>query len=270
MPAIYAHRAFGKDAAALLERGALSEIAACPASFALGLHGPDALFYFHPLTKNAVNLHGEALHSQSAAPFFTAARDLYRQRGARAADKAYLLGFVCHFALDSACHAEVAAQMERTALSHTAVEAAFERWMLLRDGLVPERAHIAGHLRATRENISALAAYCSVTERQAKKCIRSMVRNSRLLRAPNAVKRALLCAALRLAGSRSVIDMIVPAADTPAAVGAAKVLGACYESALKKAAELMENYSAFLAGEAELDGRFSSNYESEELLCSNG
>ena len=42
MPAIYAHRAFGKDAAALLERGALPEIAACPASFAIGMKGQDA------------------------------------------------------------------------------------------------------------------------------------------------------------------------------------------------------------------------------------
>ena len=229
MPAIYAHRAFGEDVKRLLPPAHFPEIHAHPDCFRQGLHGPDTLFYFHPLGKNAVNGRGYAMHDLPASPFFTEAAGTLHARGDLAADRAYLYGFVCHFALDSVCHPEVAA-----------------------------------HLSPTHDAASAVAAYCHVTQRQALACIRSMIRSSRLLRAPNAFRRALLHAALRLAGSRSVIDMILPAADLPVHADGNAALAACYERALGKAASLLENYRLFLAGEAPLDTRFDSDYASEE------
>lgn len=266
MPAIYAHRAFGEDLKAILPRGRFQEIFEHADCFSVGLHGPDTLFYFHPLKKNAVSRHGEALHEARAADFFEGARAIFLQRGGRAADRAYLYGFVCHFALDSVCHPEVALQMQRYRLSHTAVEAAFERAMMLRDGRDPLKTDVAAHLHATAEAVSAVAAYCGVTERQARTAIRSMVRSSRLLRAPDAFRRGLLHACLRIAGSRSVIDMIVPERDRPECAEGNAALAACYGRALQKAEELLENYRSFLAGEGRPDERFSSNYESEERI----
>ena len=261
MPAIYAHRAFGEDLKKHLAAERYAEVFSHPDSFALGLHGPDTLFYFHPLGKNAVNLRGEEMHARPAKAFFCAARDILRERGAPAADVAYLYGFVCHFALDSVCHPEVAAQMKLHSLSHTAVEAAFERFMLLRDGKEPVRAVIADHIRATDENVSAVSAYCGVDRHAAQTCIRSMVRSSRLLRAPDALRRAILRFALRIAGSRSVIDMIIPERDLPEKKAAAQALFAAYERAVGTAVALLENFRAFLAGEAPLDERFSSNFD---------
>ena len=266
MPAIYAHRAFGEDVKKRLARDRYAEVFAFPDSFALGLHGPDTLFYFHPLGHNAVNRRGNAMHEESAALFFTRSRDIFVQRGCRAAERAYLYGFVCHFALDSVCHPEVAAQMRKYDVSHTAVEAAFERCMLERDGLDPVRAHVESHIRASGENVCAVAAYCGVSEKQARRAICSMVRCSRLLRAPNACKRALLHFALRLAGSKSVIDMIVPAQDKPVHAKGNAALAACYARALEKAVSLIGNLRGFLAGEEALDEAFSSNYESEEKI----
>ncbi len=264
MPAIYAHRTFGEDVKQALSRERFPEVFAKPDSYALGLHGPDTLFYFHPLKKNAVNQRGEAMHAARAADFFAATRERLHSRGNGDADRAYLYGFVCHFALDSVCHPEVAAQMQKHGISHTAVEAAFERAMLGRDGHNPVRAHVESHIRASEENICAVAAYCGVEKGQAKTAIRSMVRCSRLLRAPNACKRALLRLALRLVGSKSVIDMIIPERDKPVHTDGNAALTACYARALDKAVHLLENYRAYLAGDAELDPGFLSNYESEE------
>lgn len=73
MPAIYAHRAFGEDLKKRLPPERFAEVFAHPDCFALGLHGPDTLFYFHPLGKNAVNLRGEELHKRPAREFFFAA-----------------------------------------------------------------------------------------------------------------------------------------------------------------------------------------------------
>ena len=79
MPATYAHRKFGEDiAAALGER--FPETVRARSAFALGLHGPDPLFYYKPLKKNAVRARGDLLHEESAAAFFGAARAVYLAR----------------------------------------------------------------------------------------------------------------------------------------------------------------------------------------------
>ena len=73
MPATYAHKKFGREIAALSGEQ-FPEIAAHEKAFALGLHGPDPLFYYKPLKKNAVKKKGDLLHEERAADFFTAAR----------------------------------------------------------------------------------------------------------------------------------------------------------------------------------------------------
>ena len=58
--------------------------------------------------------------------------------------------------------------------------------------------------------------------------------------------------------------MIIPERDKPVHTDGNAALTACYARALDKAVHLLENYRAFLAGDAELDPGFLSNYESEE------
>ena len=149
MPAIYAHRMFGERVVSGLSRARFFEIFQYPEAYALGLHGPDLLFYYRPLYGNDVRRRGEAMHAQSAAPFFTRARHIVRKSDNAAADRAYLYGFACHFCLDSACQPVVDALMRRCSLTHAAVETAFDRTLLLDDGIDPVRADLTGHLRAT-------------------------------------------------------------------------------------------------------------------------
>ena len=54
MPAIYAHRMFGERVVSGLSRARFFEIFQYPEAYALGLHGPDLLFYYRPLYGNAV------------------------------------------------------------------------------------------------------------------------------------------------------------------------------------------------------------------------
>ena len=78
MPAIYAHKMFGERILSCLSRERFPEIFAHPEAFALGLHGPDVLFYYRPLHKNPVSAKGDAMHEASAAPFFARARDIIK------------------------------------------------------------------------------------------------------------------------------------------------------------------------------------------------
>ncbi len=266
MPATYAHKKFGTDVGALLGEQ-FPEIKAHAEAFALGLHGPDPLFYYKPLKKNAVKEKGDALHEARAADFFTAARPVYLARGSRAADRAYLSGFACHFCLDSVCHGEVARQMELTGMTHVGVEAAFERILLKEDGLDPVKARLATHIRAEKDAVSALAAYCGVTEREAKKAARSMRFYSDLLRAPNAFKRSLIRCGLRIAGKyEKLAPMMIPETDDPAAAESNAALRALYDRALGKAQKLLPNLREFLDRGAALDAGFMSNFESEKII----
>ena len=266
MPAIYAHKMFGERILSCLSRERFPEIFAHPEAFALGLHGPDVLFYYRPLQKNPVSDKGNAMHEASAAPFFTRARDIIKNTPQEQACRAYLYGFVCHFCLDSVCHPTVAELMARYSLTHTAVEAALERSMLLADGVSPTRTKLATHIQATPETIAAVSLVCGVTPAQAKKAIRSMRFYSGLLRAANPVKRGIVRSALRLAHKKSILDMMLLPTAPPSYADIGEALSLKFTAALPKAKALLLNLRAFLDGTEALDGRFSTNYESEEQL----
>lgn len=62
MPSTYAHYRLGQDVLSRLT-GNLERLAKENYdSFALGLHGPDLLFYYRPLTNNKTNAIGYAIH----------------------------------------------------------------------------------------------------------------------------------------------------------------------------------------------------------------
>ena len=103
MPATYAHYVFGKKVLKKLPESIRQEVRQGEDAFLLGLHGPDLLFYYYPVSKNRINQQGVAMHQELAAEFFDRGRSLWRKEQDPAL-RAYLYGFLCHFILDSECH----------------------------------------------------------------------------------------------------------------------------------------------------------------------
>ena len=102
MPAVYAHRRFGEKVLAACQNDvARTAIESYPDLYNIGLQGPDILFYYDPLRKNAYKAAGDAMHNAPAAPFFEAGAAHVNGRPEGQALLSYLLGFLCHFALDS-------------------------------------------------------------------------------------------------------------------------------------------------------------------------
>ena len=262
MPAGYAHRRFGEDVMRALPEGAFPEIAAETSCFALGLHGPDLLFYYHPLFRNRIAKYGNYLHEIPAKGFFKNARDIYYCRGQRPEDLAYLYGFLCHFALDSACHGEVARQMQLTGHTHMEVEAAFEGALLAEDGRSAKDTDLCAHLTADEKAVSASAAFLCIDGRKTRSCIKAMKTCTALLNTPSPFLSAVVHGALTLVGqARGISAMTVPE-ETPADLAESnRRLRDLYGKAVTAATELIANYRAFLAGEEELDARLCANYE---------
>ena len=109
MPSTYAHRCFGRRVLAALPQEMQQLLRPEQALFSIGLHGPDILFFDHPLLGHVSRL-GHRMHKQSGAAFFRPAGEKLAALEFPAPETAYLYGFLCHFALDRACHGYIAEQ----------------------------------------------------------------------------------------------------------------------------------------------------------------
>ena len=59
------------------------------------------------------------------------------KRGRDSAQYAYLLGFICHYILDSECHPYVEQMIEKTGVQHLEIEEEFENICLKKTGTHP-------------------------------------------------------------------------------------------------------------------------------------
>ena len=74
MPSTYAHARLGNDAEKCADEKIKGIIERNRDCYALGLHGPDLLFYFKPLTANKINAIGYGIHERFASEFFKGQR----------------------------------------------------------------------------------------------------------------------------------------------------------------------------------------------------
>ena len=102
MPTTYAHDVFGKEVYKRLPSDLKALIRRHGDLYRIGLHGPDILFYYM-VSKNPVTQFGIEMHHEKARAFFEEGMRQVR-RNEDEALFAYLLGFGCHYILDSACH----------------------------------------------------------------------------------------------------------------------------------------------------------------------
>ena len=127
MPTTYAHYKFGKEVISALPRPLRSTVENHRELFDIGLHGPDILFYYHPMKRNTVNGQGYDLHDKPADLFFRHAAETVKKAEDPAAARAYIYGVICHFALDSECHPYVEKMIHESGISHSEIEMEFDR-----------------------------------------------------------------------------------------------------------------------------------------------
>lgn len=138
MPSIYAHNKFGKLVIAKLPREIKEVIRKYPNSFRIGLQGPDFLFFYKAFSINKITRLGVYYHHHDTYPFMEHALDVIRDYGTDSSQYSYLLGFICHFALDNACHPYVNAAMEQTGCGHVEIEGDLDQMILSSEDFIPE------------------------------------------------------------------------------------------------------------------------------------
>lgn len=262
MPSSYAHYRLGQKVRKSVKESAKKAIEAYPELFLIGLHGPDILFYYKPLGKNAVNQTGYGMHDWSGKRFFTEAAEVLKEEKENTAYLSYIYGYLCHFALDVTCHAYIEEKIQKSGISHAEIEVEFDRELLIRDGFDPIRQKLTGHIVASNENAEVIQSfYPEISAKQVKSALRGMVFYCNFLVAPSKFKRNLIYTGLKLAGQyEGMHGQIVNYEKNMSCADSTEKLLDFYEKALNLAVRLIGEYNEFLETGKPLDEIFELNF----------
>ena len=115
---------------------------------------------------------------------------------------AYLLGVVCHFTLDAACHGYVERKIQVSGESHTKIETEFDRYLMVANGLDPLRHRLTGHIQPSNFRAAMISpVYPPVKPEEVLHALWAMKFYDGLLTGSSRCKRGLLDAGLRLTGN---------------------------------------------------------------------
>lgn len=200
MPTTYAHVSFGDRVYNGLDFEIKELLTAHLSLFQIGLHGPDIFLYYMPLRPDPIKSIGRRIHKEPASRFLANGKIIMQESPYQDASTAYLLGFLCHFMLDSECHPLVR-DFESPNLLHNEIETEFDRALLLRDNKNPLTYRPTAHLNSDPEIIRCISGfYDGASPEEVRDSIHSMKRYLNLFVAPKNPKRALLVAALQVFG----------------------------------------------------------------------
>ena len=264
MPSIYTHYRFGHDVLSALHRSTSPvavELAALIERnrdiFTIGFQGPDILFHFRSLSHNPVNAIGHGMHDQLASDFFLRSKDQLDDISNRDSALAYLLGFICHFSLDSECHSYIEHRILNCGGEHLSIESAFDRHWLELDGRNLKKFNPASHLVNAALLNDVMGKLLGTTAQALHEAIFSMRATYLVLRPSGSVMDTLVRTALRFTGNAETLGgLLMSRPISPACLHSNKVLATRYEGAIPLAVSLMENFYLCCTQNETLSTRF--------------
>lgn len=257
MPSTYAHYRFANEVLSLLPRDVRAIAENNKELYFMGCHGPDILFYYKPLTHNAIRKMGDEMHIKRAKPFFEGAK---QTASSSEAALSYALGFITHFALDSECHDYVEARRKQLGITHTKVEVEFDRFLLEDDGKDPVKSKLAEHIIADEKYASVIAPFFDLKPKQIKRALKDMKKVCDMFVVPKKFKRSIVTSLLKMFGGDSLKDQVMGYFPDPVCEQSNKVLFEKFEGAKPIAKRLIVNFCVNLNNKG-LDARFDKNYE---------
>ncbi len=273
MPAIFTHVYFGESVAKTLPPALQALIARCPQCFYLGTQGPDLLFYHKPAkskAKNPARKKGWDLHEVAPEAFFLRAAKLLTANATtwdnekNAPLAAYVLGFLCHFTLDSQCHPLIDGASVN-GLTHGKIESELDKYFL-RVAKKPIRGFNAATLFFPAHDAEyASAAILDVSVKNTRRAMRSMKKINRLFSHKCGVVHGVCHFLLTLAGMNgSFGEMFLHKKDDLRCAELlpkiAKKLEAAIPLAQTRITEYFENLPRFVAEQSLRQDFYRYNY----------
>ena len=260
MPTTYAHDRFGREVYEQLPANLKKIIRENKKLYLIGLHGPDIFFYYHPFSKNRVSDYGTFLHEQTASVLFEDEVKKYQQSPSEAME-AYLLGFACHYLLDSTCHPYIGKFVDYTGISHAKIETSLDQYFMLEDGLDPlvyrPASPICPH---TDGNKVIHRCFPEIGETEIVECLKGMKLWTRITICRSSAVRSLLLGAMKLVGCYdSMGGRVMP--GRPQKECEAGTRNLVHERALAEAPQELVKLDEVLHGNGTLSPRFDHNFD---------
>ena len=266
MPAIYAHDTFGKLVSKQLPKEIQDIIKTYPSAFRIGLQGPDPLFYHRPYASNDVKKEGSRMHRESCASFLQKTMHHVKKEGVNSKEFAYLLGFLCHFTLDSECHPYIDAYIEPRNLGHLFLESEFEKYMMRKDGIDPIHTDISNIIPTDMQTAKAMSVfYETLDETSAQKVLKEMRREKRLLYTPYLWKEKLFVKVFKMIGHFDDMGgLLLQSEDDKRCDESNAYLYKKLHESVPLAVSLLKNIYEVIQDKAEISPRFYRNFETLE------
>ena len=252
MPDCVAHYQFGQDVLSRLGVDLKSCALAYKREYDTGLQGPDLFFFYKPYRRTAVADYGTRRHEEPAMKMFGPILSQVHEKAALS----YLMGLICHYTLDAACHPYVNGH-SRDISDHHRMEAAYDRHIMLRSGFSGSRRLLTYPSGMDFEAIASL--WPGMDADTVRKCLKSRRFYTRLLEL-----RGFLLALETVAGKRGAFSsMFLPDAVPPEQQEHARRLDALYAEALGKAPDRIRAACAAMGTAPRQLAGFDMNYEGE-------
>lgn len=266
MPTTYAHYQFGKDVIRTLPGPLQKAIENHRQLFDIGLYGPDIFFYYRIFHKNRVNAIGYRMHEEYADSFFEHAAEVIKTAKNKSAARAYIYGFICHFALDSECHKYVEKMIQVSGITHSEIEMEFDRMILVRKHIDPMTFHRANCIHPSIKNAEVIAEFFDgVSAKEIRKTLKYMILCDKLLTAPNPIKRKALFFGMKVTGQyEGVHGMVMSEQPNPACKKYCQILNGVYNGAVPIAGKLIGQYQKVLFKNEEISKRFHETFGAGE------
>ena len=227
----------------------------------MGCLGPDPLFFYHPIRPNGVRREGVRMHRASALPAAERLRQAIEDGVPMAAG--YGAGFLCHLALDSACHGYVDSRAADGPISHMAIEGEYDRMLMERDGLdASEKAHLPASPADRAVWEAASMAFVHASPEQMRRAYRSMnFYSSFLARSNGRVRGKVIGAVSHMLPIPSAKGIALKEEPHPSAAESNADLDQLLEAAVPETAEQLTAFFRALEEEAPVPHWFDRDFK---------
>lgn len=254
MPAGYTHYCFGKDVYKHLDDQNIKDLLLRNENcFLIGLHGPDIFFY------ERWNKIARKMHQDKANTFFEKAQDIIQSE----AQLAYILGFICHYLLDSQMHPYIKRMIKNTNMDHFEIESDYDRLLLKRNHQDPLHKEIYEHIRFKEKEICTIQSFFpELSYLDIEKALKGLKRIDHLLKAPNFIKRGLIYGCFHLTFNfHKLQGLIINYHHNEEMERYNDILDKIYQQALKEASIYLPLYIRNYKKHAPLPERYYHNYK---------
>lgn len=262
MPTTYAHYRFGDKAICLFPSNYQDAINSYRDEFNYGVHGPDIFFYYDCLHHNDVNEYGTWIHEQvEFKEVLKSFKEMYKKHDNKKAAMSYLLGFLCHFALDSYAHGYIDAKAETVGPVHSRIESQYDRYCLIKDGYNPVKTYTTFSLKPTKScchNIAQL--YDKYDEETITKSLKDHVKYLDILKDTNFIKRFILKTIFKLMKNDFYAGLLIDSYNDPTCEASNMRIDKYFDKALEHLPILAKSYIDYFENDIPLDEYFRRNF----------